>query len=713
MDVVIDSGKFQPAAIVQVNRCRLFLQALTLADIVNIRGDRLDPNQREGQIPTDRALRHIPVHQESPNPAAWSQWRKLMDIVSGGGVLRRPLGRWLLPPSQLRYRWLTYYCAATGLAYSPSDGDSPTLAWTPANEGTSIPSSVACVPDTAFPVERLGSGFGPVDLTNPGLRHAGASNSGPYSTISDYSQVRNGFHRLFPPEHVHFPSQGHLDGVTDILVATDGGVRNSVGGFGWVVSTPTRTVLGKGSGPVMGSNPTSYRAELHGILSALLLTGWMEKVRGRPFGAVTIICDSQSAIKAAQSVTLAGDNSSRRTVRALHPLVPDWDLLIEARQVSASVGSTVGYEYVRSHQDAGTTRASLPHLAQLNCLADELATSYVLAHGPAVTSPLFPNTSASLVTPDGSIHSAYPAVLRYRLSAPALHQAARDKFGWTDSVYASIDQRAFKAFVAQGRRRPQHTCKLAYGILPTLAALTRRGERHSPVCAQCGLATEDFVHILRCGHPVRQRWRVSLLRHLRRVLDEHGADPGVRDLLIDGLGAWLQGGSLPLEQCPARLHLLLCSQSDIGWQHLFTGRVSRLWSTAGGDPMHPDRLARGSREGPSLGVLLATTILPHWASLWDLRNGNLHGADAAAKRAKVRAAVSERIHHIYSRREEYLPADRRLLRDTAADHVDHSTTAALQRWLAVHAGMFHRSAIAAAQYAVAGVQAIWTFFPSR
>ena len=277
-------------------------------------------------------------------------------------------------------------------------------------------------------------------------------------------------------------------------------------------------------------------------------------------------------------------------------------------------------------------------------------------------------------------------------------------------------RRACRIFRTKQQRGKERVAAMLVGPSPYevpihIVVMHRRGERADSTCAQCRAHPEDFAHILRCGHADRAKWRRSLLRTLRKVLDDHGADPGLQDLLVDGLESWFHGHHVPSVRYPARFTDLFVSQTSIGWEHIFRGRVSVYWTA----------LQRGYRAGrpgvrsddTRLGDTIVTTVRRAWDTLWEARNGNLHGVDEVSRRARARAEVESRIRQIYARRQEYLPADRRVLRDSAEEHLRHTTTTALQRWLAVHAAMFHQSALEAARLAINGVRAIWTFFPSR
>jgi hypothetical protein len=92
MDIAMSSGRFTSKQLKLVNYCRLYLQAVTAADVVLPSGDLLDEWMLDGVLHEDSSCtRFIKVAQAKPNKHTWIQWRRLMQIV-GDKLIRSPLG---------------------------------------------------------------------------------------------------------------------------------------------------------------------------------------------------------------------------------------------------------------------------------------------------------------------------------------------------------------------------------------------------------------------------------------------------------------------------------------------------------------------------------------------------------------------------------------------------------------------------------------------
>jgi hypothetical protein len=87
MDKILSSEGLFDADINIMNNCRLYLQAVTIADLSTACGTRLDPFLLQGRTSLlSSTTSWITINQARPNKAAWRKWRR------DDGALYRPLG---------------------------------------------------------------------------------------------------------------------------------------------------------------------------------------------------------------------------------------------------------------------------------------------------------------------------------------------------------------------------------------------------------------------------------------------------------------------------------------------------------------------------------------------------------------------------------------------------------------------------------------------
>ena len=91
-------NNMEDSHIQQVNRCRTFLEALTLADITTPDGTQLDSNILIGRINKASYSRLDWPTQKSIYAEGWKAWELFLQqeyCEPNSNTLRRPLGDWI------------------------------------------------------------------------------------------------------------------------------------------------------------------------------------------------------------------------------------------------------------------------------------------------------------------------------------------------------------------------------------------------------------------------------------------------------------------------------------------------------------------------------------------------------------------------------------------------------------------------------------------
>ena len=92
---------FIPKEIRTINKCRLYLQVLTLADIYDSGGKNVCKNVREGHRLKERKSKYIWPYQIRPPKHEWRCWHQALDIAWTGDIR---LGSWLQERHQ-EFKW--------------------------------------------------------------------------------------------------------------------------------------------------------------------------------------------------------------------------------------------------------------------------------------------------------------------------------------------------------------------------------------------------------------------------------------------------------------------------------------------------------------------------------------------------------------------------------------------------------------------------------
>ena len=103
MDIFRISTSYNDKALVEINRCRIYLQALIITDITEGNGNVATINALEGLIDTTRRIKWNWPKQQRPPESSWKKWRWALHmsvLKADTKDLRVPLGPWISSPHQ-------------------------------------------------------------------------------------------------------------------------------------------------------------------------------------------------------------------------------------------------------------------------------------------------------------------------------------------------------------------------------------------------------------------------------------------------------------------------------------------------------------------------------------------------------------------------------------------------------------------------------------
>ncbi len=104
MDFFIEQG-FSANVLGTLNRCRLYLQVLTLSDIVSADGLCIVPDVFIGIPLSDRKSTLRWPCQQRPCSKSWAIWKTALQILQPRNKLLAPLGAWLSAESHQTWFW--------------------------------------------------------------------------------------------------------------------------------------------------------------------------------------------------------------------------------------------------------------------------------------------------------------------------------------------------------------------------------------------------------------------------------------------------------------------------------------------------------------------------------------------------------------------------------------------------------------------------------
>jgi hypothetical protein len=156
-----------------------------------------------------------------------------------------------------------------------------------------------------------------------------------------------------------------------------------------------------------------------------------------------------------------------------------------------------------------------------------------------------------------------------------------------------------------------------------------------------------------------------MLRTLEWKCDKLETMPHLKQVLMRAIGDWtLQSSSteseftMHMSDAPIGIRRLIYQQNEIGWDHMFLGWFSCKWSSLQDE--YYARQARATETKRQTGQRWQTAIIgaiwQQWFLLWELRNTELHGADARSQALAERLVVDRTLIDIYDFRNQMEPS---------------------------------------------------------
>jgi hypothetical protein len=353
MDMIIQSNRYTPVQLRTLNYCRLYLQAVTLADITTPNGLHLDPCFLTGHSSLYRSrTRWHSVNQDRPSDKDWRLWKLANRLWSDqSGRLFHPLGAWLHPVTNSRFQHFAYQYRRS-LFIRTENNEYTTFRHNGGNKyRASFSSRIRThsqLPNRARPSE--------VEMTSSGLWRLHGEPSTVLrvpSVLPSATATFDLFIGTLEPwetellQHVHLsvdPFSLCLELTPGFRAVSDGSVTTQLhGSFGWIVSSLNGDRLATGMGPALGRSPHSFRAEAYGLLSFLRFLLRIKEYTGMHDPWMGILAtDGQSVLDTLQ----LGDHDPQEADTpvdldkgdvVLDCLRPDWDLLIEIQSAMKSL----------------------------------------------------------------------------------------------------------------------------------------------------------------------------------------------------------------------------------------------------------------------------------------------------------------------------------------------------------------------------------------
>ena len=681
----------------KLNRCRMYLNVCTLAEITTADGKYITKaawNGEKATVPTNHCC--WPT-QHRPTQYIWQLFQAA--LVSAFGVnpitreLPQPLTEWdLKVPCQY------YYCSTEQRVYSRQQGHwqvhiraSTRSTRTAHREFTRTPSSTTSVlPPSAQKIT--------VQLTTSKIWITGISSRYHNSPTSNIPTNPPGTTFLSylsgQPSSVtwawdEFYCEGRPQDLLQAIqqgtgrVVSDGSYKVTSHGIPYGTSSwifyVSESLWMRGSNSIPGdtSSQSSYRSELGGLFGLVYVTTalvqFFLKEEAHSFtGVVPIGCDGESALDQCFS--------PGKGITATHS---DYDLIIAIRrQLFQYPNLEWKPHHIEGHQDDHQRVEDLDLWAQLNVKCDTWAKARWKSCTEDSDQSLLPPQIVIQNAPwairiGGSLVSKHlKATLREHCSGEVLKNYWVKRHRFRQQPASSIDwdssHRALRS-MNQGQRR--EFTKHHSGNQATNKNMKRRKQRDTEACPRCNAPVEDSSHIIQCPQEAATALWDQSIQQVKTWLLKSKTDPDIAYTIISRLQSW-RSSSAPATfgSISSTIQDLLNKQDAIGWEAAFRGCWSCGWAEA------QDQHFKSLQSKKSGRRWLAALITKLWQVAWDMwehRNGILTDQE----QGQLAQLLKREIQQEYSRGFQSLPSDLRRSTQIPMEQLLERSLKQQQTWL--------------------------------
>jgi ribonuclease HI len=357
-----------PKSIKLLNQCRLYLQVLSLSDIVDASGSYIIGEYCTGKRPADRVSNLKWPIQSCPLREAWTVWKNFLQHFHTHGKLSLPLGHWT---GHTHQTWFTFELSGAHIVFRKNQVTDSWLLYQPLRTQNSHNlrcsriwfltehyREVDIVPPTVVPTTFIRHRLIPTLFYSRPSASPFAQNTTkiPRSLWAPdhtpmFLEGSEAFYQylLGPPDRLHFDTAQIASTLTTgtLLACSDGSFnpRTGSGSHGWVMALPSKEAVLTGSGPMSGDPKLAspYRAELCGLVATLYLIYRICTYHDVSSRKLMLYCDNNGAINNVFHRPLSGINSF---------LQSDYDLIQVAKNLCQILPIDITATWVKGHSQA-------------------------------------------------------------------------------------------------------------------------------------------------------------------------------------------------------------------------------------------------------------------------------------------------------------------------------------------------------------------------
>ena len=651
------SHSFKGRELLRLNRCRLFLQVTTLADISAADGKFITHDAWHGRLDATRPSYYSWPNQGDPTTRDWALWRRALSLTFCGGQARRlviPLGSWT---DQQIHLWTWFFAPAEDRLYERRG-----TAWNAytleggRRQRTNKRFVLLGMSNEAPPLLLRATVFA-LDPDRYVLSSFGLE--APISHTSLPTTLAEAIEHLPPGNQWavrRFDSTDNGDRVAQAIRAgtaiaiSDGSFKDRFGTAAIVIEAEDseHNIIAVNVVPGNPEDQGAFRSELAGLFGQVILVNTICAVHQITQGTIECGCDGKAALEKMFNPDADADTNGQH-----------FDLLSATRAALQASPVTWTFRHVKGHQDEDLD-ATLDRWALLNIQMDHLAKSYwheqyTLDQTPPheITGEYWP-----VLINGRKVHSAlrptlYDEIYRKKL---AIHWEKHERMSQEHSQLINWEACA-QAMQRLKISRRHWVAKHTEGMCGVGKWLVIWKDHDTDDCPRCS-APEGARHVWQCPAADAKKIRSTGMDRLSQWMTSSLTAPDIQLVFTTRLSQLFQ--QLPFTTIPsitANAQAVLLTQDAIGWENFFEGCIAHEWEAIQEAYYQWCRSKKSGRRWTS------SLIQKLWDIAWDLwehRIGIVHSRENAERLHNMPSVDNEirtqfrRGSHGLSRRDYYL-----------------------------------------------------------
>ena len=670
-DAFIEQG-FEDHELIQLQDCRLYLKATTLAHITTACGSRIEDRAWQGK---QSIQQHPPqwINTHNPGYRQWNLWRRALRACflphdQETTRLKQPLGPW---HAHAEDKWIWWKHTASPTLYQLLQ-DGSWCKWEQAPlrnfrskyhnptpmDSTDVPANI----QRASVAQPKRSQYTTIVNTSP-IQHQLPQQPTLTTLASRLKALPESAHWALNP--LNYTDEGAYVAqqiLTHTAIAVgDGSLKMGLGTAGFTLRGETDDNKVEGANKVPGpiAEGDSHRCEVAGLCSIVLLANAICEHHNILSGSITVACDNTHALRLFSEDYVP------------EPQHLNFDLVSATWNLARASPIKWIPKHVKGHQDDHKNYHSLPRLAQINVQMDTLAKTYwqTLVTDPTVPSIPTPKHhtihgeewqlwcgSTKINSP--TVNQIYdiiqtPITQQWWIRHNHSSKEAQELTDWT-----ATDQ--FMHSIPINRRRyVTKTASANCGVGTTL--VTWKHQDHA-TCPRCNQTKEDTDHIHKCdGYGADEEWEKGLTS-VRTYLEKTLTKPSITDAFIHCLQRWHISRNIQLFDFDHDIRVAIRQQHKIGWQDLLHGLSAKEWQRLQRTHYKEQGIRKSSRRWIK-GLLIQLHHLSF--RMWDHRNTIKHKVRKPQEKLMEDRLNRVILRHLTSTPTSLLPSDRYHLRHNA------------------------------------------------